>query len=230
MIGTFEYRRAGDVASAVALVSADPERAVSRRRNDTGRPAQRRRADPRAAGRHHPPAAPRDHQTRRHSPGRGADHDGGVGGRASARRAGGVRARGAAGGRLDPVAQHGDDRREPPAAHALPLLPRSDGARLQQASARIGVCSHHRSGADARDPRRQRTLHRVARLGPLRSTGRARYCRARPGHGRPAHHPAHPVLPRAGRSTRRRERPRSRRADHCDRDPASSPPAHAPST
>ena len=66
-----------------------------------------------------------------------------------------VRPRGAAGGCLAAAAQHGDDRREPPAAHALSVLPRPDGAGLQQARSGVRVCGGARSGTDARDPGRR---------------------------------------------------------------------------
>ena len=79
------------------------------------------------------------------------------------------------------------------------------------------------SGANARDPRRERTLHRAARLG----SAVCRWSRSTPsctrrGTDGERTHPVDRVLPSAGRSTRPRERPRPRRADHRDRDPAAS--------
>ena len=57
-------------------------------------------------------------------------------------------------------------------------------AACNKRDARDRVCRDHRAGADARDPRRERALHRAARLRPLRGAGRARRRRARPGDGR----------------------------------------------
>jgi len=95
-----------------------------------------RRGRPAAAGRHHPSAATRDHPdaTATLEVG-GADNDGGVRGRSGSGRAVAVAPRGVAGWCVAAVAQHGDDRREPAAAHALPLFPRLDGGGVQQGGA-----------------------------------------------------------------------------------------------
>jgi len=52
-----------------------------------------------------------------------------------------VRPRRAAGGCLAAAAEHGDDRRERPAADALPVFPRLRGRGLQQARARSGCAA-----------------------------------------------------------------------------------------
>ena len=61
--------------------------------------------------------------------------------------------RGAAGRRVRPAAEHGDDRREPAAAHALPVLPGRDEA-VQQARPRDRVSRARGRAPQARDPRR----------------------------------------------------------------------------
>ena len=109
--------------------------------------------------------------------------------------------RGAAGGRLAAAAEHGHDRREPAAAHPLPLLPRPGRGGLQQARAGFGVRGGH-----------------AARRGCTRSSARSEHCiavhasdlcvalvaldarRAHPGRRRRAQRPADRVL-RAARAT-----------------------------
>ena len=102
------------------------------------------------------------------------------------------------GRRLAAAAQHGLDRRQPPAAHALLLLLRHRDA-LQQARARQRLLGDRRPQPHARDPRHQRGLHRDASLrhvrrargargeGPCRRAGRRRAAsRSRTSIGCPA--------------------------------------------
>ena len=138
-------------------------------------------------------------------------------------RAPAARPRGAAGRRLAAAAQHGDDRREPAAAHALPLLPRSDGGGVQQARARVRLrrgrpvprgCT--RSSAPAST---------ASRCTPRTSAWR--WSRSTPsctssGAGGERSVPLTEFYVVAGRATRRRERARARRADHRDRDAAAA--------
>src|SRR5829696_8026148 len=51
---------------------------------------------------------------------------------------------------------------------------------MQQASSGVRMCGHQGAGTNARDPGRERTLHRAPRLRSLRTAGRARYPRAHP--------------------------------------------------
>src|SRR5580704_9801974 len=113
------------------------------------------------------------------------------------------------------VAQHGDDRRQLAAAHALPLFPRLDGGGVQQAGTRLGLRGRRRAGKDARDPRRERELHRVARVGPLRAAGRPRSRCPHPRRGRRAERSADRLLCAPGRSSGRRERARAWGADYA---------------
>ena len=76
---------------------------------------------------------------------------------------------GAADRRLGPVAQPGDDGRQPAAAHALPLFLRRRHA-LQQAPAGQRLLGAGGLQPHARHPGRERRLHRRA---PVRHGGRA---------------------------------------------------------
>ena len=75
--------------------------------------------------------------------------------------------------RLAAAAQHGDDRRQPAAADALLLLLRHRDA-VQQARAGQRLLGDRRRQPHARDPRRERSLHRHA---PVRHVRRARGAR-----------------------------------------------------
>ena len=75
--------------------------------------------------------------------------------------------------RIAAAAQHGDGRRQHPAAHALRLFPRRRDA-VQQARAGHGLRRARRREPDARGARRQRQLHRDATLGHGGGAGRAR--------------------------------------------------------
>ena len=77
------------------------------------------------------------------------------------------------GRRLAAAAQHGVDRRQPAAAHALLLLLRHRDA-LQQARARQRLLGHRRPQPHPRDPRHERGLHRDASVRHVRRAGGAR--------------------------------------------------------
>ena len=75
--------------------------------------------------------------------------------------------------RLGAVAEPRDHRRQPPAAHALRLLPRPRDA-VQQARAGHRLRRHRRTQSQARDPRHERTLHRHEPFRHVRGDGCAR--------------------------------------------------------
>ena len=145
-----------------------------------------------------------------------------AGGRAAHRRAGaqhrprGRRARaarlrravaGAARRRLGAAAQQGDDRRQPAAAHALPLLLRHQPA-LQQARAGLRLLGDRRLQPPARRDRRERGLHRHAseRHGG-RHAGARRHGRDRAAGRRDAQRsrsPSSTACPATRRTSRRR--------------------------
>ena len=81
-------------------------------------------------------------------------------------------------GRLAAIAQHGVDRRQSAAADALLLLLRHRDA-LQQTRARQRLLGDQWRQPPARDPRRERGLHRRASLRHVRRARRARRDRAR---------------------------------------------------
>ena len=90
-----------------------------------------------------------------------------------------VLSRGASLRRFAAAAQHGDDRRQPAAAHALRLLPRAQRRHarrlwLQQAHARHGLRGARRLQSHPRHSRHQRSLHRDPSFGHVRGHGRAR--------------------------------------------------------
>ena len=77
------------------------------------------------------------------------------------------------GGRFGAVAQHGVDRRQSSATHALLLFLRHRDP-LQQARARQRLLRHRRPQPHARDPWHERGLHCDASLRHVRGAGRAR--------------------------------------------------------
>ena len=127
---------------------------------------------------------------------RGADHDGGARGRSTVlgerRRSCARRCSPAPRPQLRNMATIGGNLLQRTRCRYFrdPAVPacnkRAPGSRLR---------GHHRVRPNARDPRRERALHRAPRLGSLRTAGRARRCRARPGDGRRAEHPVDRVLP-----------------------------------
>ena len=218
--GPSQYARALDAAEAVALVGRRPGCGVPGRRHDAARPD--------AQGRHRRASPPRRHHP---APATAASSAASACARASARsrrwrswpRTPTVAAR------LPLVrealllsasvatAQHGHDRRQPAAADALPLLPRPPSRRLQQARARIGLRGGRRRGPDARDPRRERALHRPACLRPGVALVALDAVGAHPGPVRRASRAADRLLP-ARRASGRTSRTSSTTA-------SSSPPS-----
>ena len=122
-------------------------RGFPRRRDQPGRPDEARGRRARPARRRHRAAARPDRAAAR---GRPADRRGGAQQRPGRRPAGARRVPGAgpggAGRGIRPAAEHGHGRRQPAAAHPLPVLPGRDQA-LQQADAGLGL-----PGAGRRPP------------------------------------------------------------------------------
>ena len=77
------------------------------------------------------------------------------------------------GRRVAATAQHGVDRRQSAAAHALLLLLRHGDA-VQQARARQRLLGHQRAQPHPRDPRHERGVHRDASVRHVRGAGGAR--------------------------------------------------------
>ena len=71
-------------------------------------------------------------------------------------------------------AQPGHDRRQPPAAHPLPIFPRCRLRRLQQARAGLRLRRHRRREPLACGARHERELHRRQPVRPCGGAGRAR--------------------------------------------------------
>ena len=222
----FEYIRAAPTPPRPSrLVSARPGRGLPGRRHDAARPdAQGRRRRAATAWSTSPGCRCAGIIARRVvAPRRRADDDGGArrgrrrspsGSRSCARRCCSERVRAAA--------QHGDDRRQPAAAHALPLLPRPDGRGLQQARPRVGLRRGRRRGQ--RCTRSSARASTASRCTPPTCASRSSRStrRAHPGPGRRRVGPADGVLRAPGRAAGRRERARPRRADHRGRDPAAA--------
>ena len=172
-MNTFTYTRADDVADAVREIAADPAREVHRRRHQPARPDEGERRAAVAADRHHrlPCARSRTTRRRRAAHRRARDeHRPRLprAGRASAIRC--CRERHPR-RRLAAAAQHGDDRRQPAAADALPVFLRHRHA-VQQARAGQRLLGHRRLQPHPRDPRHERALHRHAPVRHVRRPGR----------------------------------------------------------
>ena len=123
---------------------------------------------------------------------------------------------GAAPGRVRPAAQPRDDRRQPAAAHALPVLPGRHEA-VQQARARHGLPRARGRAPQPRDPRLVGALRRDPSLRHGRRAGRARRRRPRSRARTAARDPARRPAPPARRRARARHGARARRADRRGR-------------
>ena len=170
----FQYARANDVADAVRQIAADPAakfiaggtNLVDLMKDDVERPSRlidisrlplktveetagRRLAHRRAGAEHRSRLSPAD----RAALSAAVERD--------------------PGRRLAAIAQHGLDRRQSAAAHALLLFLRHRDA-LQQARARQRLLRHRRHQPHQRDPRHERGLHRDASLRHVRGARRAR--------------------------------------------------------
>ena len=124
--------------------------------------------------------------------------------------------------------QHGDRRRQHPAAHALHLLLRRRRLALQQAQPGPGLRRDRRLQPHPRDPRRLAGLRRDASVRHVRGAGRARRRRALRGRRRRAHAAARPTCT-ACPATSPKSRPmlRAGRADHRRRAAAAAVRARA---
>ena len=148
--------------------------ALRRRRHQPRRPDEAGRRAAGAARRHHRARPRRRGRARRRRPAHRRPGPQRRPGLAS----GGARAlpaavAGAARRRVAAAAQRRHDRRQPAAAHPLPLLLRARHA-LQQARAGQRLLGDRRRQPDARHPRRQRVLHRRPSVRHVRRAGGAR--------------------------------------------------------
>ena len=182
----FEYVRASDVDEAVAHGRPPTRGRLPGRRHDPARPDEGRRRRAAHAGRHQPPAAARR---------RPATSD--------ALRVGALTTMDEL-PRTPTVAERLPFVREAllrGASDQLRNMATIGGNLLQRTRCRyfrdpaVAACNKRapgsgcaavaRRGAHARDPRRERALHRAARLRPVRPAGRSRRRRADPGRRRP---------------------------------------------
>ena len=131
---------------------------------------------------------------------------------------------GAARRRVRAIAQHGDRRRQPDAAHALPVFLRSRVRAMQQARAGQRLRGDRRPQPDARDPRCQLPVRGGEPVGHERRARRARRRRAGERPARRAADSDRIVSPLAGRSSRPRHDARAGRADHRGGLAAAAPP------
>ena len=168
----FTLERPRDLAAALAFARPGrPQRRarrIHRRRHRHGAASAGRRAPARAAGQ---PRGPSRQPHRRRTAGpqaRRRRHDGGGGGPPCRGRAVSRHLRGAAELGEPAGAQPGDDGRQPPAAHPLPVFPRCRLRRLQQARAGLRLLRHRRREPLACRARHERELHRRQRRPTLR--------------------------------------------------------------
>ena len=120
---------------------------------------------------------------------------------------------GAARRRLRAAAQHGDRRRQPAAAHPLPLLPGRHQA-VQQAAAGIRLPGHRPGCTAIWHPRHSRALRRDPPVRPGGRAGRARRAGARARPERSAGVPFDEFYRLPGDAPDARHHARARRADH----------------
>ena len=175
-----------DTAEAVRDRQRRPGRGVPGRRHDAARPdaqGRRRRAPSGWSTSPGSRCAAIDRATAR-APRRRAHDDGGARRGPDGRRAAPARPRGAAARRLRRSCATWRRSAATCCSARAAGTSATRGRRLQQARARLGLRRGHGSGPDARDPRRERALHRAACLRPLRRAGRARRDGAHPGPGR----------------------------------------------
>ena len=111
-------------------------------------------------------------------------------------------------GRLRAAPQHGDQRREPLAAHALPVLLRHGDA-VQQTGAWDGLRRPRRAQPDSRHPRLEREVRRHLPGRHGERALRARRRREGQGRGRAGAHDPRRASSTACRATRRRKTPTS---------------------
>ena len=177
-------------------------RGLPGRRDQPGRPDEARRRSARPARRRDRAAARPDRAGARR---RAADRRGGAQQRPGRRPAGARRVPGAgpggAGRGVRPAAEHGHGRRQPAAAHPLPVLPGRDQA-VQQAGARLGLPGAGRRPPQPGHPGRIAALRGHPSLGHGGGAGGAGRGGARRGARRAAGDPARRAVPAARRPSR----------------------------
>ena len=184
---TSTYARAADAQPTPFALARAGRREVSRRRHQSGRPDAREHRAADRAGRRHRPRPRRSTRLQ----------DGGLLIGAAARNTAlaahrAVRARypdavaGDPRRRLGADPQHGDGRRQHPAAHALLLLLRRRGSRCNKREPGTGCDAIERLQPHPRDPRRVGRVRRHPSVRHVRRAGRARRDRASGRAGRRA--------------------------------------------